>query len=341
MARVTLQQIAEIVQCSRSTVSYALKNHPTISQCKREHIQKVAESLGWRPDAALRHQMALIRSTNKRLDLPNLGVVFNKRHDELPVHITIQRHLRGIKERANQLGFSVDIFSLPEQPMTAKRLATVMHSRGIRGLILVDFDLSMPIDYWTLSSEFASVSVGVDPDHTEINVSMVDFLSMGRTAVKSLMERGFSRPGFVLPHVLDEVVERGFTGGIHTGLTYLSETHRLPIFYSSSSDVAFSRDDYASIQNWVRRHQPDVVLSTDSLHLRDCLDLDDNLGQLPVYSLDWRPNWGSRGGINQRSEAVGMAAVDVVVAQLDRGESGSPAIKKTVVIESDWVDESI
>jgi len=340
MARVTLQQIAEIVQCSRSTVSYALKNHPSIAPSTRDEIQRIAKELGWIPDAALRHQMALIRSTRKREDLPNLGVVFNKRHEELELHDTIRRHLNGIKERAKQMGFVLDVFSLSEQPLSAERLTSVMHSRGIRGLILVDFDLSMPREYWALSSQFASVSVGVDPDHTEINVAMVDLLSMGRSAVKNIMDRGFQRPGFVIPNGLDVLVERGFTGGIHAGLIHLEKKNQLPVLYTHSHDVALGEADYSAIESWAETYQPDVVLSTDSMHLRACLDRNSKLRWLPVYALDWRPNWGACGGVNQRSEAVGMAAVDMVIAQLDRGEFGVPGIKKTVVIESDWVDEN-
>jgi hypothetical protein len=43
-------------------------------------------------------------------------------------------------------------------------------------------------------------------------------------------------------------------------------------------------------------------------------------------------------GIDQKSDLVGAAAVDLVVDQLHRNERGVPALQKLVLIEGVWVE---
>ena len=50
MGRITIKDIARILEVSPSTVSRALKNHPDISKARREHIQKIAKELGYTPN---------------------------------------------------------------------------------------------------------------------------------------------------------------------------------------------------------------------------------------------------------------------------------------------------
>lgn len=45
------------------------------------------------------------------------------------------------------------------------------------------------------------------------------------------------------------------------------------------------------------------------------------------------PGWA---GVRFREDQMGMAAVDMVVAQIHRGESGLPVYQKGILIEGEW-----
>ena len=47
---VTHQTIADAAGVTRATVSPALRGHPRISAATREHIRRIADDLGYRPE---------------------------------------------------------------------------------------------------------------------------------------------------------------------------------------------------------------------------------------------------------------------------------------------------
>ena len=57
----TMQQIADVVGCSRMAVSLALRNSPKISPATIARIRKVAEELGYRPNPMVSALMTQLR----------------------------------------------------------------------------------------------------------------------------------------------------------------------------------------------------------------------------------------------------------------------------------------
>lgn len=112
MPRVTLREIAEKAGCSRSTVSYALRNSPNISRGLRDKIIGVAEGLGWTPDAELARQMSLVRQTLVKTDLPHLAIVINKPKRHLERELAPTHQLSGAVAYAERMGYKADIFNL-------------------------------------------------------------------------------------------------------------------------------------------------------------------------------------------------------------------------------------
>ncbi|HEX7469541.1 MAG TPA: helix-turn-helix domain-containing protein, partial [Verrucomicrobiae bacterium] len=51
--RVTVYDIAEKLGVSHSTISLALRNHPGISEKRREQVKKAAKEMGYVPDPHL------------------------------------------------------------------------------------------------------------------------------------------------------------------------------------------------------------------------------------------------------------------------------------------------
>lgn len=75
MGRITIKDIARLLNVNPSTVSRALKNHPDISEPTRLHIQKVAQELGYTPN----YQAIGLRNQKSRLlglIIPEMNMFF-------------------------------------------------------------------------------------------------------------------------------------------------------------------------------------------------------------------------------------------------------------------------
>jgi DNA-binding LacI/PurR family transcriptional regulator len=96
-----------------------------------------------------------------------------------------------------------------------------------------------------------------------------------------------------------------------------------------------------SFRKWFLEMKPEVVVS-DDVRVQEWLK---NLGvqvpkQVGLVHLDCSRNRSTCSGIDQHHEMLGAAAIDLVVGQLHRNETGVPFYPKNVMIEGTWVDGS-
>jgi hypothetical protein len=54
--------------------------------------------------------------------------------------------------------------------------------------------------------------------------------------------------------------------------------------------------------------------------------------------LDHTPNLSQWAGINHHNELIGRGVIDLILAQVHRGETGIPAHPTTTMIEGFWAD---
>lgn len=339
-SRVTLRQIAEKVGCSRSAVSYALKNHPSISEEKRAEILRVAEELGWRPNAELERQMSLVRSTIVKADLPQLAMVINQPSELFEKGPSSFKQLQGAKEYAEKRGYGWDVFNIADKPLSANRLRNILFARGIEGIIFfATVDPELPVEYLEMGREFACVVAGIRSSIVPYHCITSDFMAAGRMFITKLLELGYRRPAVLIPRGLDAELGYAFTGGISTGLLDLALEDRLPIQHLGRTESHIPLYEYDRIKQWILRNRPDSIISTDIEHSEQLVkELTAHNMHLPLFSYDWFPNQKVVGGIDFRQEHVGRAAVDVVVGQLHRGQKGLPEVQRNVQIEGFWVD---
>ncbi len=97
--------------------------------------------------------------------------------------------------------------------------------------------------------------------------------------------------------------------------------------------------DEQSFAAWYSAHRPDCVVANFP-YIKDWLG---ELGidvpkQCAFAILDRDESMPGIAGIDQRSDAVAAAAVDMLVAQLDRNEVGFPSIARGVFIDGIWID---
>lgn len=342
MPKVTLRQIAQRVGCSRSTVSYALKNNPNISEKMREDVMRVARELGWKPDAALTQQMALVRNSVLKDDLPNLALVINKSREELARESSPRAHLLGARRQGLRLGYHVDLFNLAEDPVSAPRLRDILHARGVEGVIFIaTMNPELKLEYFEIGRDFACSVAGIRYPEIPFHVAISDFLADFHLCYQKLAESGYKRPGAILPAGIDATLSFAYTGGVASGAMLFSESDRLPICYAGNTNF-LPEDTFGQIATYLKTHRPDVVLTTDFESVRKIYTrfLGDRYGGPPIYSLDWFPDNDVDGGLFAQQDQVGVAAVDLVIGQLYRGETGVPEVQRSMNIEGIWVDRN-
>ena len=73
---VTIKDIARQLDVSHTTVSLALRNHPSLPAATRARIQKLARELGYRPNPLVHALMAHVRAAQPVKSTTTAGALY-------------------------------------------------------------------------------------------------------------------------------------------------------------------------------------------------------------------------------------------------------------------------
>lgn len=345
MAMVSLRQIAQRAGCSRSAVSYALRNQTNISKELRERIQRIADEMGWRPDPRLAAQMSLTRQVVTAKDVPPLAIVIQKSSRQLEREPAPRLQLAGAVEYVSRMGFIADVFNLGDQPLRVERLRGILLARGIQGVIFVaTLSPSLPKAYLEMGVEFASVVVGTPIMTLPFHCVNNDILRAGRLSLRTLREKGYARIGVILPHGVDAPLGYSYTAGFSAGYAAMPAELRIPILNVGDNQSHIDPIYHDNICDWLRTFRPEAVVTTDASAIH-AMQAASSSARTPewkfdLFSADLAPGQPVLGGIDMRQKSLGEAAVDVVVAQIHRGAYGIPKNPRAIFVRPVWVDGS-
>ena len=338
MHRATLKDIAAELGCSKNTVSLALRGSRQIPPATQERVRKVAMRLGYRPNALLSHLMAQLRSSQTapmqaKLALVNANLDARAFHD----HPTVPTYVEGCESRARSLGYSFDRFWLHDPTLNAARWLRILHARGIKGIVLVGLmdTPHLPEEYRPIWGQFPTVVTGVRTRDPALAFCCVDHHDLALTAFERALALGYRRPGLVLDDVIDHLVEHRFSAGYLTGQRIqLPATRAVPIFPGSLGVEVPS-----GFSPWLAKHKPDVIFT---LYNNVMVWLKAAGRRVPedvgLVQLEWRAARPDIAGMNQHNFVAGEAAVDMVVGQIHRNETGEQEFPRATLIGATWVD---
>jgi DNA-binding LacI/PurR family transcriptional regulator len=121
--RVSIKDIAKAAGVSYSTVSRALNDSPLISQPVRDHVQEIAKSMGYTPNALA--QSLQSHQTN------SVGLVITTIADPFFADI-----VHGVEEEAKKAGISVFLASSNNDPEEEIRIIETFGRRRVDGVIV-------------------------------------------------------------------------------------------------------------------------------------------------------------------------------------------------------------
>ena len=331
---VTIRQLAVLTGFSRTTVSLALRNHPSIPAETRAKILKVTEKMGYRPDPLVSSLMNRLRvQRSQRITEKIAYLTFWQEEDKWKTNFNEHSYFKGCCARAAQLGYEIEHFWAKQPGINSSRLSNILYSRGVRGAILAP----LPAHLGHVSLEWeklACVSIGLTilkPNMHRVSHAYHEGMML---ALRMLKHHGYQRFGFVNYAVYNRRAKYGWLSGF---LTYLYQfqpdpkSHLPPLLLEEWSQAEFSK--------WLNKHKPDVLISNTQEPLFTAQELGrevpEDIGYACLHRHLENDPWA---GIRRFPERIGAAAVDVLVGQLQNNEVGLPEFPKTVLIEGDWVD---
>ncbi len=329
----TIRQLAALAGVSRTTVSLALRNHPRLPEATRVRVQQLAAKHGYRQDPIVSSLMtklrtARVRRTSERIAFLTAWQPFPKWEN---THVNDGHYLAGMRARAHQLGYEVDHLWSHEPGMTPKRLSRILHTRAIKGVVIAPLHHAQGVVEleW---GHFASATTGfsiVKPDlhrtaHAHYNGMLL--------ALKELEKRGHRRIGYATFADQDDRVNHTWLGA------FLGHQHALPPERRVEPLLAPGLDPDV-MREWIQRTRPDAVISnwpTVPEMIREAgFDVP---GEISFASLDLFPERHPFAGIDQVPRAVGAAAADLVVKQIQNNEVGLPEHPVIMLLNGVWRD---
>jgi LacI family transcriptional regulator len=332
MARPTLRTLAKSLGLSRTTVSDALRGLSRVNPKTIERVQAAANAAGYERNPLTGEVMSQLRRSNGQMFrgvLAALEIVEDPRASHVDRYNSAV--LAGVRERANKLGFNVEHFDVTRDDLRLPRIDSILHARGIRGIVVLPCsgfpDLSS-LTWSRLTAVYADYYIDrpalhcVCPDHYRSMIAMM----------QTLHTRGYRRPGLVIDQVLEERLHYRWEGAFQTVQGVLPGTVRLPT-------LRFDKLTRETFVRWFRKHDPDIVLSHISevvTWMEECgARIPDDHGfvclnslrtSIPCATLDHQPR------------EIGARAAELVVGHVIHNESGSPAQPSLTSIPARWVE---
>lgn len=327
-------EIAKRVGCSHATVSRALAGSPLISDATKKEVQRVAEELGYRKNAVVSNLMALLRTGRDPKHHSTIAYLTSFPSEAISgVGPNYEQYYLGVKQRAETLGYHLDIIWRNKPGLTRAKCHKILTTRGIRGLIIAPRE--RPLGHLSMQwSAFASIALGHAMPNPHLDVAVGDTFSNVNLALRMARKLGYRRIGLLLTARQHSYFPAA-AAAVTLHLESIAPEDRVPPFLKlSESDPA---GDQAA-RAWMKRYRPDAIFCAgylaDALLAGMGLQVPRDIG-LADISMPFAMT--SRAGIFERTADIGASAVDLVVQHLHNNELGPPLVPRSVCVEGSWI----
>lgn len=328
---VTQQMVADAAGVHLSTVSLALRNDARLLETTRKRIQEIARKLGYSPNPLVSLLMARVRRREAGYR-GTLGYLHTLPPETPHLRGLVHRNfVEGARRRATELGYNLDeFFFTPDLPM--RRLVEMLQARNITGLVIEHRPgplcpgRTLPFDV----APFAAVSLGVPLASPRLHYVANDQYMRAVIAARELLALGYRRLGLVLADTFDSAMEHRCSAGFWAVREYVPGLATLPNYRVDEKKPG-------AFRAWLDRYKPDAILAT---HRGTSAMIKTAGRRVPEdigwAHLDWLPEYKPAAGVYGNSEHTGAAAIELVVSQLHRGESGPPAQPMSHLVAGTW-----
>lgn len=338
----TFESIAKKAGVAKSTVSLALRNSPKLLEETRLRIQGIAQELGYKPNPFVSAQMAHIRRRKSLKSVATIGFLNTwydeAQHKRLKWEVMGRFH-RGVKERAEALGFHFEPLEFDTSVFSRQRIEQILENRNIDGLVLSPLKQStskFEIDW----APYALVSIGYFASYGNTHRVFYDNFQSTEMVLEIAQRRGYKRIGFITNREGEKRAGRLWSAGfLEFQSRCISFEDQVPLLRLNASEEEFSDVETKQIERWYRDHRPDVIISflNKTYHCLESLGLrsPEDVGYI---SLLWSKEMGNISGYCQDLEKVGAVAVDIVVDRLFQNNRGLPDYPSSTLLTGEFME---
>ena len=344
--RVTQAEIARKAGVHATTVSLALRNHPSIPPSTRQRLQSLADVMGYKPDPALRALMAYRSRVSTRRATTTLAYVTNWTTrwgwKNAAAHTGF---FDGAAAKAEELGFVLEHFWLREPGLTHQRLNDILLNRGIKGIVLAshldDFDEPIEFDW----RQFSAVKIDRVPHAVGLHHITNHQCAIAQLAMSRALGSGYRRIGFVMPRWWDDLADLAWSAGFLSAQARLPESDHIPILYYADAEPAQSANradpqvPLDAFAEWLQTHRPEVVMSYNRFVVNRLAQLGlrvpEDITFVDIFADDTD---GEIAGVRQNCHRVGEVALETLGSLLAQNITGLPMVPSATLIEGTWLD---
>ena len=331
--RPTMRDVATLAGVSHTSVSMALRSHPSIPPKTRERILEAAKKLGYTPDPML-SSLAVYRQqiSQPRYKASIAWITNHDTKDGWRKMVQQEGYYEGARERAEKYGYALEEFWLKLSGLNPNRASQILLSRGIRGLIFAPQPhpnqcVSL---YW---KHFAAITLGYTISSPRLHLVMNQQYGNMRLLLCKLYELGYRKIGLAMPEEMEARTDHHYLGAYLVTREYSESFDRIPLFLPSNFDeTAFIK--------WVRESGVEIVV-TNADYGYTLIDwmkrANIRVPQDVAVALPSIP-YGDKvlSGIEENVRMVGANATDLVISMINSSEYGIPEYPKRVLTEGIW-----
>lgn len=324
-------EVAQAAGVSNATVSRALRDDPRIRAEVRDQVKALAGQLGYAPNPLVQ---ALMTQRRRKLEPhgETVALVTNVPEESWRKKDVCRWYWKGLKERAEQLGYLLEVISMEDLHSNPARLKKVLVARGIRGLIL---GFSQQDDLTTVLNVNDFCVVGLSTYFNKLAVDRVQLHGFHnvKTAFRQMRALGYRRPGLIAP-----VRNNAVVGGQWSAAA-LDEQWQRPVEEQCPPFmVEGDKPDTRAFREWFEKHRPDALLvykiGVMELLSRLRLSVPEDVGVAYLFGTEEERR--TMAGIDGNLDRVGAATVDLLVQKMHVHERGMPEHPREVLITGTW-----
>lgn len=326
--RVRLADVAKRAGYSASTVCRALKSDPQIPESTRRRVAEVAMHMGYTPDPLLSAFASRRRGRSEKTDITTIAYLTKFPEPLLwrknPFYL---RLFEGAQARASQRGYKLQHCWMGEPDMSGERLSDILYHQGISAVCIAptpkaNSHLSL---IW---SRFSCIMYGYSLVRPALNRICPNNFHGILIAIRELRRLGYKRIGFCVFKDTSRRVDNQWLAGF---LFCKSSLKGIYLSYFVFDDHSEDR-----ISDWCRKERLEAVVGGEPNVLTELKRSGLYPGEIDYAAVSWTPEEPEIAGLDQRPEEIGATGVDLVTAQLQRGDRGLPAMPLTTTVEGIW-----
>jgi DNA-binding LacI/PurR family transcriptional regulator len=335
---VTLRDIASRLNVSHTTVSLALRNHPSISPKRREEVKRLAEQLGYRPDPMLA-SLVQYRTRCRPAAIHSALAWINHwdQPERLRSYHEFDLYWHGACTAADRFGYRLEEIRWSKN-YTSQRIEQILQTRSIRGLLIPPHRLAPEWGDFDWN-KFSIVRFGMSVPVPDSHVVTADHQRAVLMVFKKMWEYGYKRIGLVVSADYDGHLGGNYIGGLAAAQELFQFECVLPPL--RTNEAMYSEQPSRAkklLLQWLKKHKPDAILTSLSSVPRMIIELGYNIPRDVAVAGTTVYDIPVDAGINQNPKAIGRAAVEMLVAQINRNDRGVPEAPCRTLVESLWQD---